>query len=117
MTIYAFCIAQRATAQSKKSFFYRARDSAEVPPAIQAGLPNCAYFFLFLCSFNSLIWNFRVSFCTYSSVLGLRPDVLSGGIFVSFVALGPLNSQKARHRLRSAAMSRHLAISLGRSLL
>jgi hypothetical protein len=80
---------------------------AEAPPVtqrlpqVQAGWSDCMYFFLFLRSFQLPIWNFRVSFCTdegtvpyrSSAQMSCRGEVVG----VSFVALGILEPQIARH--------------------
>jgi hypothetical protein len=69
ITNNAFCIVQRATAQSKTGFF-RDFGVAEAPPGFQAGWSDCMYFFsLSLCSSFPLIWIFRVSFCTQDGTL------------------------------------------------
>jgi hypothetical protein len=50
ITKNAFCIVQRATAQSKTGIF-RDYDVAEAPPGFQAGWSDCLYFrslFLFI---------------------------------------------------------------------
>jgi hypothetical protein len=48
ITNNAFCIVQRATAQSKTGIF-REYGAAEAPPGFQAGWSDCMYFFsLFL---------------------------------------------------------------------
>jgi hypothetical protein len=44
---HAFCIVQRATAQSKTGNF-RDYFAAEPPPGLQAGWSDCMYFFLSL---------------------------------------------------------------------
>jgi hypothetical protein len=54
ITNYAFCIVQRATAQSKAGIF-RGYGVAEAPPGFQAGWSDCMYFFFslsvhFVCS-------------------------------------------------------------------
>jgi hypothetical protein len=54
ITNNAFCIVQRATAQSKTGIF-RDCGVAEAPPGFQAGWSNCMHFFLslsvhFVCS-------------------------------------------------------------------
>jgi hypothetical protein len=56
ITKNAFCIVQKATAQSKKDFF-RDCGVAEAPPAFQAGWSDCMYFSLSFCSFRLLIWS------------------------------------------------------------
>jgi hypothetical protein len=45
ITNYAFCIVQRATAQSKTGFFCD-YGVAEAPPGFQAGWSDCMFFFL-----------------------------------------------------------------------
>jgi hypothetical protein len=67
ITMTAFCIVQRATAQSKTEIF-RDYGVAEAPPGFKpAGLAVCI-FFLSFCSLCLLIWSFRrVSFCTHIS--------------------------------------------------
>jgi hypothetical protein len=47
ITNNAFCIVQRATAQSKTGIF-RDFGVAEAPPGFQAGWSDCMYFFLSL---------------------------------------------------------------------
>jgi hypothetical protein len=47
ITNNAFCIVQRATAQSKTGF-YRDSGVAEAPPGFQAGWSDCMYFSLSL---------------------------------------------------------------------
>jgi hypothetical protein len=44
ITYNAFCIVQRATAQSKTGIF-RGYGVAEAPPGFQAGWSDCMYFF------------------------------------------------------------------------
>jgi hypothetical protein len=57
ITNYAFCIVQRAAAQSKTGIF-RNYGVAEAPPGFQAGWSDCMYFLsLSFCSFCSLIWS------------------------------------------------------------
>jgi hypothetical protein len=79
------------------------------------------YFFsLSLYSSCPLIWVFRVSFCTHEGTLPYRSSAQMScreDVGVSFVALGVLEPQIARHWFRSAAISRHLTNSVGRSLL
>jgi hypothetical protein len=87
------------TAQSKTGIF-RDYGLAEAPPGFQAGWSDCVYFFLFLCSFHLLIWNFRVSFCTYEGTVPHRSSAqmsCRGEVGVSFVALGILEPQTAHH--------------------
>jgi hypothetical protein len=56
ITNNAFCIVQRATAQSKTGIF-RDFGVAEAPPGFQAGWSDCMYFFsLSLCSSCPLFW-------------------------------------------------------------
>jgi hypothetical protein len=67
-----------------------------------------------------LIWVFRVSFCTHEGTLPYRSCAQIScreEVGVSFVVLGVLEPQIARHCIRSAAISRHLTNSVGRSLL
>jgi hypothetical protein len=59
ITNNAFCIVQRATAQSKTGIF-RTYGVAEAIPGFQAGWSDCMYFFLSFRSFCLFIWNFRV---------------------------------------------------------
>jgi hypothetical protein len=108
ITNNAFIIVQRATAQPKTRIF-RDYGVAEAPPGFQAGWSD--FFFFSFCSFRLLIWVFRVSFCTHEGLLPYR----SAG--VSFVVLGVLEPQTAHHWFRSAAISRNLTNSVGRSLL
>jgi hypothetical protein len=54
ITNNAFCIVQRATAQSTTGFF-RYNDVAGAPLGFQAGWSDCMFFFLFSCSFCLLI--------------------------------------------------------------
>jgi hypothetical protein len=110
---------QRATAQSKTEIF-RDFGVAEAPPGFQAGWSDCMYFSLYLCSSCLLIWVFRVSFCTHDGTLPFRSFAQMScreEVGVSFVVLGVLEPQIARHWFRSAAISRHLANSVERSLL
>jgi hypothetical protein len=84
-----------------------------------AGLTVCI-FCLSFCSSCLLIWVFRVSFCTHDGTLPFRSYAQMScreEVGVSFVVLGVLQPQIARHWFRSAAISRHLANSVGRSLL
>jgi hypothetical protein len=55
ITNNAFCIVQRATAQSKTGFF-RGFGVAEAPPGFQSGWSDCMYFSLSFYSFCLLIW-------------------------------------------------------------
>jgi hypothetical protein len=110
---------QTATAQSKTGLF-RDFGVAKAPPGFQAGWSNCMYFSLSLCLSCLLIWVFRVSFCTHDGTLPFRScDQMScrEEVDVSFVVLGVLEPQIARNWFRSAAISRHLTNSVGRSLL
>jgi hypothetical protein len=120
ITNNAFCIVQRATAQSKTGIF-RDYGIAEAPPGFQAGWSDSLYFFsLSFCSSCPLIWVFRVSFCTHEVTLPYRSCAQMScreEVGVSFVVLGVLEPQAARHWFRSAAISRHLTNSVGRSLL
>jgi hypothetical protein len=50
ITNNAFCIVQRATAQSKTGFF-RDYGVAEAPPGFQAGWSESMHFFLSFCTF------------------------------------------------------------------
>jgi hypothetical protein len=77
-------------------------------------------FSLSLCSSCPLIWVFRVSFCIHEGTLPYRNETQMScrdEFGVPFVALGVLEPQIARHWFRSAAISRHLMNSVGRSLL
>jgi hypothetical protein len=72
ITDNAFCIVQRAIAQSKTGIF-RDYCVAEAPSGFQAGWSDCMYCFsLSFCSFCLLIWVFRVSFCTHEGTLPYR---------------------------------------------
>jgi hypothetical protein len=85
-----------------------------------AGLTVFMFFFLSFCSFRLLIWSFRLSFCTHEGIVPYRSSAQMScreEVGVSFVALGILEPQIARHWFLSAAISRHLANSVGRSLL
>jgi hypothetical protein len=67
-----------------------------------------------------LIWVFRGRFCTHEGTLPYRSSAQIScreEVGVSFVVLGVLEPQIARHWFRSAAISRHLTNSVGRSLL
>jgi hypothetical protein len=61
---------KRATAQSK-TIIFRDYGVPEAPLGFQAGWSDCMYFFTLLpiFLFCLLIWNFRVSFCTYEGEL------------------------------------------------
>jgi hypothetical protein len=65
-------------------------------------------------SFCALNWNFRVSFILMREQFRIKaqPREETG---VSFVAIDILEPQTARHGFRSAAISRHLKNSVGRS--
>jgi hypothetical protein len=96
-----FCIVQRATAQSKTGPL-RGYSVAEAPPGFQAGWSGCMYFFSFIsfCSFCLLIWNSLVSFCTYEGAVPYRSSAQMScreEVGFSFVALGILEPQTARH--------------------
>jgi hypothetical protein len=71
ITNNAFCIVQRARAQSKTGIF-RDYGVAEAPPGFQAGWSDCMYFFLLFLFTCLLIWVFRVSFCTHEGTLPYR---------------------------------------------
>jgi hypothetical protein len=60
ITNNAFCIVQRATAQSKAEIV-RDYGVAEASPGFQDGWSDCMYFFLSFCSFCLLIWVFNDS--------------------------------------------------------
>jgi hypothetical protein len=82
-----------------------------------AGINAWTYFPSLSCSIPNL--KFPSDFCTHEVAVPYRSSAQmsfwnEGG--VSFVALGPVESQLARHWLRSAAWSRHLTHSLGRSV-
>jgi hypothetical protein len=96
----AFCIVQRATAQSKTGFFC-GYGVAEAYPSFQAGWSDCMYFFSIIsfCSFCLLIWVFRGSFCTHKGALPYRSSAQMScreEVGVSFVTLGILEAQTAR---------------------
>jgi hypothetical protein len=77
-------------------------------------------FFHSFCSFCPLIWVFRVCFCSHEGTVPYRSVAQMScrkEVGVSFVVIGVLEPQIARHWLRSAAISRHLVNSVGRSLL
>jgi hypothetical protein len=119
ITNNSFCFVQRAAAQSKTGIF-RDYGVAEAPPSFQAALSYCMYFFLFFCLLCLLIWVFRISFCTHEGTLPFRSLTQMScreEVGVSFVVLGVLEPLIARHWFRSAAISRHLANSVGISLL
>jgi hypothetical protein len=81
---------QRATEQSKTGMF-REYGVAEALPGNQAGWSDCMYFSLSFCSLCLLIWDFRVSFCTYESTLPYRSLARMScreEVGVSFVVLG-----------------------------
>jgi hypothetical protein len=83
-----------------------------------AGLTVCIFSLSLFLSFANL--EFLVTFCTYEGKVPYRssPQIsYRWEVGICFVALDILESQIARHRLRSAAISRHLAKSVGRSLL
>jgi hypothetical protein len=48
-----------------KTGIFRDFGEAKAPPGFQAGLSNCMYFSLSICSCCLLIWNFRVNSCTH----------------------------------------------------
>jgi hypothetical protein len=99
ITNNAFCILQRATAQSKAGNFRRYA-AAEAPPGFQAGWSDCMYFFIPFCSFCLLIWIFRVSFCIHEGIVPYRSSAQMScreKVGVSFVALGILEPQIERH--------------------
>jgi hypothetical protein len=65
-----------------------------------------------------LIWSFCLSFCTYKDIVPHRSSAQMScreEFGVSFVALGILEPQIARHWFRSAAISSNLKNSVGRS--
>jgi hypothetical protein len=73
---------------------------AEAPPGLQAGWSDCTYVFLFIRLLHLLIWKFRVSFCTDEGTVPFQSSVhmpRHGEVGPSFVALGPLEPQTARH--------------------
>jgi hypothetical protein len=91
---------QRATEQSKTGKFCD-YGLAEAPPGFQAGWSDCMsllFSLFFPCFF--LIWVFRVSSCTHDATVQYSsPAQMSSleEIGVSFVALGILEPQTARH--------------------
>jgi hypothetical protein len=88
-----------ATAQSKTGFF-RDYGVAEAPSGFQAGWSDCMFYFLFFYAFCLLKWSFRVSFCTHEGTLPYRSLTqmpCREEIGVSFVVLGVLGAQIARH--------------------
>jgi hypothetical protein len=97
---------------------FRGYGVAEAPLGFQADWPHCVYFFL-----SSFVLDAHLEFtCKFLYLWGhialteLSPDVYSKEAGVSFVALGILEPQTARHWLRSAAISCHLTNQLERSL-
>jgi hypothetical protein len=88
----------RATEQSKTGIV-RGYGATEAPSGFQAGWFECVYFSHF-CSFRLLIYNFRVSFCTHEGIAPYRSSAqmpCREEVGVSFVALGILEPQTARH--------------------
>jgi hypothetical protein len=79
---HAFCIVQRAMAQSKTGYF-RGYGVAEAPLIFQAGWSACMYSLIF-CSFHFLIWNFRVCFCTYDGTVNMAINRLRT-MFYTFI--------------------------------
>jgi hypothetical protein len=70
------------------------------------------------CSFCWLIWNIRVIFFTHEDTVPYRssaPTSCRMEVGVSFVPLGILEPQAARHSFQSAEISRHFKNSVGRS--
>jgi hypothetical protein len=89
---------QRATAQSRTGIF-RDYGVAEAPPGFQAGWSDCMFFFsLFVHLFAYL--EFPCKFCTHEGTLPYRSSAQMScreEVGVSFVALGILAPQIARH--------------------
>jgi hypothetical protein len=86
-TSNAFCIVQRATAQTKQEIFVVMVLLKLLRFFKPAGLTE--YIFLFLCSFHLLIWNYRVSFYTYEGAVSSRSSAQVScreEVGVSFVA-------------------------------
>jgi hypothetical protein len=113
----AFFIVQIATAQSKTGI-RRDYGVAEAPPGFQAGWSDCMYFFLSFLFILFVHLVFPCNVCTHEGILPYRSSAqmsCCGEVGVSFIALGILEPQIERHRFRSAAISRHLKTSVGRS--
>jgi hypothetical protein len=117
ITNNAFRIVQRATAHSKTGLF-RDYGVAEAPPNFQAGWSDCMYFSSLSVHFVCSSGVFRVRFCIHEVTLPFGSCAqlpCREEASVSFVVLGVLEPQIARHWFR--AISCHLANSVGRSLL
>jgi hypothetical protein len=104
----------------QKQDFFRDYGVAEALLGFQTGWSDCMYFFSLSVHFCLLIWSFHVSFCPHEGTVPYRSFAQMScreEVGISFVVLGVLVPQIARHWFRSAAISRHLANSVGRSLL
>jgi hypothetical protein len=90
---------QRATSQSKTENF-RDYDVAESPPGFQAGWSDCMFYFSLFLFILFAHMEFRVTFYTHKGTVPYRRLAQTSSreeVGVSFVALGILEPQTARH--------------------
>jgi hypothetical protein len=117
MMYFAMCTEQR---RSRKTGIFRGCGFFMKLLQFSTQLVWLCEFLLFLYSSRLPMGNFRARFCTHENTVSHRSSAemsCRGEVGVSFVALGILKRQTARHWFRSAVISRRFSNVVGRQLL